>query len=178
MDTSHIFPYVVTKQTLEQLSPAERSLTQTLGRDTSVVLMHDLNGVAASVDPADATEMGITPGELHYMAVQNLERLVSKEAIVVEPHFTAAAPYLTWAGHWLAASCIRLPSLRGLCATVLGKGELVAAIPTSECMYVFQKGDAKTRAAMQLTIAELEASAPKRLTNALFEITPRGPEEL
>ncbi len=170
MNRTKLFPYITPRE-----YPRHESLARPLGHDVYVQLVEDVDGLCTNVDPDSIRKANLTADKAHALALENLERLRGEKFFKAEM-FTGPGgrPFIVWYGHWLAASCLVLPSMREWAGKNLKVEDLCASIPHRESMLMFPEGDRAFRDQMRQTIKENEGSAPKQITWELFSLTPKG----
>ena len=167
-----LVPYVVTKEYLAPTAPPE-GIAIPIGHDLFAHLSLDFDGVTKGVEAQDLKVMNLTPKAAHAKALENLDR-ISQEIDLVMLTSDKGLPFITLAGHWLAASCVRLPSIFGVASRELESETLIASIPNREIMLLFPPGTPAQMSDMLGTIRKNERSAPKKLTWELFNLTSKG----
>lgn len=177
-DLSRVFPYVVPQAALQMPAAPGGELSVTLGHGLAVVLVHEQAGACRGVQAEELASLRLTAAELHRRALENLAVLVEHPQITKRLHREAdGLPYWVWSGHWLVASCLRLPELYRQAVAELGAERLLVSIPQRERMFIFPEGDRAWRERMRALIqqrqhAELSEDGP--LTWEFFSLTPAG----
>ena len=83
-------------------------------------------------------------------------------------------PVIVWSGHWLVASCMRLPRLYEFAAKSLEADRLCISIPQRELLFVFPEGTREQRDQMRAIIVDNEADAANQITFELFSLSADG----
>ena len=176
---SKILPYVVPAVYLDYQREDAKPLTWPLGHGLHVVLVHELDGLVGNVLPEELTALGLTIEQAKKKALENLESL-AKSGLIGQQRFNGPdqKPFVLFGGHWAAATCILLPSLRQMGVKNVGSAEICVCIPHREALLMFPKGDKAYRGVMLKMIKERESDGRKPLTFDLFELTASGVIEL
>ena len=128
MDLVKLYPYVVPGGYVE--AAGQDDLLLPIGHDVFAMLVVDYGGISGSVLPDELVEAGLTPAEAHQTALNNLESLArSKEIHKALHEGPEGLPFMAWSGHWLAASCIRLPGLFVFASNLLRADTFCVSIP-------------------------------------------------
>jgi hypothetical protein len=176
MDRTKIYPYVVPAGYVERQPTEPQGLTLSLGHDIYIMLVHDLDGVCRNVLAEELEKARLSPVQAHAQGSENLENLAKQPVFQTSLHRTKAQdlPFILWGGHWLAASCIRLPRLFELASKHLNTNDICVSIPQREVMLLFPKADRSFRDAMKAMIHENEREERKLITWELFSLTCDG----
>lgn len=174
MDQSRIYPYVVPSGYVEN-QPRDDGLIQSLGHDVYLMLVHDGDGVCRNVLGEELHDASVTAEQLHQTARSNLERLAKGPDIQKAAYKSSVGhPFIVWADHWLAASCLVLPRLHESARNYLGTDDILVSVPQREAMLLFPRADADFRQMMREMILENESDARKPITLELFSLTATG----
>jgi hypothetical protein len=166
----NIYPYVVPAAYLENFSHEQLSLCMPIGHDVYALLVRDLDGVCVNVLPEDIPK-GLSALELHSTAMSNLETLAKGQTFIRQMHEGPdGVKFVVWSGHWLAASCCRLPRLAVFAEKTLGTRDVCISIPHRETMILFATGSVETREKMKQLIYENESIEQKQITWELFKL--------
>lgn len=77
---------------------------------------------------------------------------------------------IVWTGHWLTASCIRLPGIGEWASEALGTNEICVSIPQRESLLFFANRNRQFRDDMRSLIRSSEDEAQKLVTFELFTL--------
>jgi hypothetical protein len=139
------------------------------------MLVHDLDGLCRNVFPEELAESRVSPAEAHERALNNLSALAQGTGIQKSLfHGPGGTQFVLWSGHWLTASCVRLPGLYSFATKALKADTLCVSIPQREAMLLFPLGTREERDQMRALIQEQEAKARKHVTWELFTLSPMG----
>jgi hypothetical protein len=170
-----IYPYVVPAGYVDKLPATADGFVLPLGHNVFAMLVHDLDGLCRNVFEGELAEVRLDASEAHRRALANLEQLAEGNAIQKALYRgPEGMPFLLWSGHWLAASCARLPSLHAFASEILQTPELCVSIPHRESLLVFPRGTRAQRDQMRDIIRRNEGDASKPITWELFTLTPAG----
>lgn len=174
-DSSKIYPYVVPSGYLEGVDPGPPGFYLALGHDIHALPYRDLGNSCVNIRPRDMSAAGLNAAQLHQLALENLLKLAKGTAFTKSLHQTPnGTPFLVWTGHWLAASCSRLPSLFKFASKHLQAEKLCVSIPHRELMIIFPFGTLEQRQQLRAMIYENEKEARKLITWELFTLTAAG----
>lgn len=176
IDRSKLYPYVVPAAYLRHAPSLEPDFCISLGHDVYVMPVIDYDGVCQSVTPDELRSVEMSASECHAIALENLSRLAKSRSAFLAHKYTGeyGHPFAVWQGHWLTASCIRLPHLYDWATKTLGADEFCVSIPHREAMIIFPMADRRFRDAMRALIYEKESDAPKQITFELFRLDVDG----
>lgn len=175
MELAKIYPYVVPYGYVEDIQDAPNGFIASLGHDIFAMLVEDCDGICSSVLLEQLAQENLTPSGLHRLALDNLETLASGEAIHKSMHQGPSGfPFVLWHGHWLTASCIRLPGLYKFASKQLNTDSVCVSIPQREAMLLFPVGTKEQRTQMRSLIRENEQDARKLVTWELFTLSATG----
>ena len=179
MDVAKVYPYVVPAGYVEHAGANPSGFILPLGHEVYAVLFHDFDGISRNVFMEELTESGLAPAEAHARALDNLESLASGPDIQKSMHQgPGGLPFELWSGHWLTASCIRLPGLFAFATKFLKAEAVCVSIPQREAMLLFPFGTHEQREQMRVLIYEKEADARKLVTWELFTLSSTGLQPL
>lgn len=202
-DPARVLPYVVAEQAVDVRALAAHGLGIPLGHALAIVLVHEQGGACRGLEAEDVAQMKLSAADLHRQALDNLAALAEHPQIAKRLHRAPdGLPYWVWSGHWLVASCLRLPQLYEQACHRLGAVRLLVSLPRRETMIIFPEGDRASRQRMRALIrqehgaqrmGEIVPSAVRRselppsdlssserppselpLTWELFSLTPSG----
>jgi hypothetical protein len=174
MDPAKIYPYVVPNSYLQH-PPTTAGFVLPLGHDVMAMLVHDLDGLCRNVFEEELAEAGLTSAVAHERAIENLGVLAEGPAIRRSMHRGPnGMPFILWSGHWLSASCIRLPGLYRFGSKYLKEQTFCVSVPQREAMLLFPVGTRADRDAMRSMIRENESDARKPVTLELFTLSAAG----
>ena len=169
-----MYPYVVPAGYLQGQAESSDWILP-LGHDLHVMLWQDLGNSACNVLPQQLKEAGLDSAAAHELALGNLERFARSGGIRISVGKSAdGTPFMGWLGHWLAASCIRLPGLFDFASRHLGVNDLFVSIPQREAMIIFPGRDRASRDEMRALIRKNEGDARKLITWELFTLVRDG----
>jgi hypothetical protein len=175
MDFAKVYPYVVPAGYVEHARFELDGFILPLGHEVYAMLVHDLDGLCRNVFPEELAEAGVSLAEAHERALDNLGALAQGKAIQKSLlHGPGATKFVLWSGHWLTASCIRLPGLYSFATKALKAETLCVSIPQREAMLLFPLATREERDQMRAAIQEEEAAARKLVTWDLFTLSPMG----
>jgi hypothetical protein len=175
MDLAKVYPYVVPAGYIEHAPDGPDGLILPLGHDIFAMLVHDLDGVCRNVLPEELADAGLTVAGIHGQALENLESLAQGQEIQKSMHQgPGGTPFMLWSGHWLTASCIRLPGLCAFATKYLKVDTVAVSVPQREAMLLFPLGTRKEREQMRALIRKNEEDARKLVTWEFFELSPDG----
>jgi hypothetical protein len=177
-DLTRVFPYVVMEQSANVGALAAHGLAVRLGHALAIVLVHERDGTCRGIEVDDLAPMQLSAAELHRQALENLASLAEHPQITKQVHHAeGGSPYWVWSGHWLVASCLRLPQLYDEASQRLGAARLLVSLPQRETMIIFPEGDKASRQRMRALIRQKHSLPPPSeppLTWELFSLTPAG----
>lgn len=167
-----LFPYVVPSGYIENVDRGPAGFIPSIGHEVYVMLVEDMNGVCRNVQLDELSEAGLDVASGHQLALDNLQTLARSPAIHKGMHEVEGSGqrFVVWEGHWLAASCIRLPGIGDWAKKALGVSEVCASIPQRESLLFFPKADRKFRDHMRGVIRSTEKLARKQVTFELFTV--------
>jgi len=175
MNLAKIYPYVVPASYIEHAPNGPDRFILPIGHDVFAMLVHDLNGVCRNVLPSELAQAKLTSAAAHEQALENLERLALGAEIQKSKHQgPTGVPFVLWSGHWLTASCIRLPRLHAFATKFLNTDTACVSIPQREAMLLFPLSTKEQREQMQTLIRKNEEGARKLVTWELFELSAAG----
>jgi hypothetical protein len=175
MDLAKIYPYVVPAGYVERAPSGPDGFILPLGHDVFAMLVHDLDGVCRNVLPNELAQAKLTPAAAHQQALDNLERLALRSDIQKSKHQgPTGVPFILWSGHWLTASCVRLPRLHAFAGKFLNTDSVCVSIPQREAMLLFPPSTKEQREEMRALIRKNEEGARKLVTWELFELSAAG----
>lgn len=176
MDASRIYPYIVPAAYVQSIAPAAEGMALPLGHDVYAMLWEDCGGVSRNLSDQELHEAALDPFTAHDMALENLHRLARSGAVRIGLMGTTDddTPFIVWAGHWLAASCVRLPNLYAFACEQLHARDLCASIPQRETLVIFPNKDKPFRDRMRHMIRTAENDSRKQITYELFSLTADG----
>lgn len=171
-----IYPHIVPSTYLEQLGQLQEGYVRPIGHDLYVVFVHEMEGMIRYLNGEDLEKIDKAPHDLYELALRNLERLAMNRelAMKVITKGPQDKPFMIFADHWAAASCILLPALKEMVQRGLNTDEVCLSIPHRDILLAFPKGDETYRQEMIEMIREKEEpDAEKPLTWELFELVDR-----
>lgn len=175
LDLAKVYPYVVPEGYAKIAPPNPKGFLPTLGHNVYAMLVQDLNGICRNLQPSELEQAKVTIAEAHRQALANLELLAKGDQIRKSLHRGPdGLPFILWSGHWLAASCIRLPELYNFCSKQLQTENLCVSIPQRETMLVFPTSTRQQRDQMRAIIRQNESDARKLVTWELFTLSSDG----
>ena len=176
MDSSRIYPYIVPAGYVDSISPALDGMALPLGHDVYAMLWEDCGGISRNVSDDELEAAGLDPFAAHDVALENLHRLARSGAVRIGLMGTKEddTPFILWAGHWLAASCVRLPNLYAFACEQLHERDLCASIPQRETLVIFPNKDKSFRDRMRQIIRNAQNDTRKQITYELFSLTADG----
>lgn len=183
MDPANLVPYVVPESFFELPASAggswrfhETDMLLPLGHHVYAVLM-ELNEIGMkNVHSEELQAAGMTPQQAHQQALENLDRLVKENTFQTQILQEGEDRLLVWYGNWLAASCLRLPTLPAWASQQLGSDDLLVSIPQRELMVIFPRGDRPSRDRVRAFITRTVEGMDKLITFDLFEFSADGPQ--
>ena len=172
MNRDKLFPYVVPFGYIENVDRGPAGFIPSIGHEVYVMLVEDLNGICRNVQLDELSEAGLDIAEAHQLALENLQTLARSSAMHKGMHEVQGTGqrFIVWEGHWLAASCIRLPGIGEWAQKTLGVSEICASSPQRESLLFFPKADRKFRDHMRGVIRSTEELARKQVTFELFSL--------
>jgi hypothetical protein len=177
-DLTRVFPYVVMESSVHAAALPPHGVGVRLGHALAIVLVHEQGGTCRQIEADDLAQMRISAAELHRRALENLASVAEHPQIVKRLHRTDdGSPYWVWSGHWLVASCLKLPDLYAQACERLGAARLLVSLPRRETMIIFPEGDQASRERMRARIRQQHGEQPPDelpLTWELFSLTPAG----
>ena len=176
MDASRIYPYVVPAAYVESIAPASEGMALPMGHDVYAMLWEDCGGMSRNLSDRELQDASLDPFAAHDVALENLHRLARSGAVRIGLMGTKDddTPFIVWAGHWLAASCVRLPNLYAFACEQLHQRDLCASIPQRETLVIFPNKGKSFRDRMRRMIRNAEKESPKQITYELFSLTADG----
>jgi hypothetical protein len=176
VETARIYPYVVPAAYVEAISPEMDGMALPLGHDVYAMLWEDCGGVSRNVAADELESAGLDPFAAQDVALENLHRVARSGAVRIGLMGTKTddSPFIVWAGHWLAASCVRLPNLYAFACEQLHARDLCASIPQRETLVIFPNKGKPFRDQMRRIIRHSEAPGEKPITFELFSLTADG----
>jgi hypothetical protein len=175
MDLAKIYPYVVPAGYVERAPTGPDGFILSIGHDVFAMLVHDLNGVCRNVLPNELAQAKLTSAAVHERALDNLETLAQGAEIRKSMHQgPGGVPFVLWSGHWLTASCVRLPRLHTFAGKFLNTDSVCVSIPQREAMLLFPPSTKEQREEMRALIRKNEEGARKLVTWELFELSAAG----
>lgn len=170
MNHDQLFPYIVPGPYLENIGATPPGFIRSIGHDSHVMLVEELGGVCSNIQFEQLTDEGLSIEAAHELALKNLQTLARSTEI----HKSLQAlpngqRFVAWQGHWLTASCLRLPGLADWARKTLETDKICASIPQREALLIFPKGNRVFRDEMREMIREAEKHARKQVTLGLFE---------
>lgn len=134
------------------------------------MLVEELGGVCSNIQVEQLADEGLTIEAAHELAIENLQALARSTAIHKSLQgLPNGQRFVAWEGHWLTASCLRLPGLADWARKTLETEQICASIPQREALLIFPKGNRVFRDEMREMIREAEKHARKQVTLGLFE---------
>jgi hypothetical protein len=124
----------------------------------------------------ELSALGLTFAQAHEQALGNLVKLDRESAPPFKKQIRPVGKHhlLAWHGHWLAASCIRLPYLHKWAQAQLHADEICVSIPQEQLMFMYPKADAAFRAEVQEFTGPIVEGMDRRITDAVFLLTAGG----
>jgi len=179
MDLAKVYPYVTLSGNGEDQTELPAGMPEgmflPLGHEVFAVPVYDLGDDFRNVQPDDLEEAGLNPADLHAEALYNLETLAQGPAIQKATHQVPDGyKVIVWSGHWLVASCLRLPRLYDFAAKTLETDRLCISIPQRELLFVFPEGTREQRDQMRAIILDNETDAKNPITWELFSLSANG----
>jgi len=175
IELGKIYPYIVPSGYIDKLPATTDGFVLPLGHDVFAMLVHDLDGLCRNVFEGELAEVRLDAAQAHRRALANLEQLAEGNAIQKALYRgPEGMPFILWSGHWLAASCARLPSLHAIASEILQTTALCVSIPHRESLLIFPQGTRQQRDQMREIIRRNEGDANKPITWELFKLTPTG----
>ncbi len=163
MDLAKVYPYVAPVGYIEVAPSGPDGFFLPIGHDVFAILVHDLDGLSRNVLPDELAEAALGATELHRRALDNLESLAAGPDIQKSMHQGPdGMPFILWVGHWLTASCIRLPGLHAFASPLLKADTLCVSVPQREAMLLFPLGTREQRSQMRALIRANEAARASR----------------
>jgi hypothetical protein len=150
-----------------------------LGHDIFAMLVHDHSGLCSNVLPEELADIGLSAAAVHQRAIENLGALARGQDIQKSMHHgPGGVPFILWSGHWLTASCIRLPGLHAFASKALKTDSICVSVPQREAMLLFPQGDREHHDQMRSLIRKNEEDARKLVTWELFTLSATGLQPL
>lgn len=175
LDLAKVYPYVVPEGYAKLAPTGPEGFLPALGHNVYAMLVQDLKGICRNLHPAELERAKVTMAEAHRQALANLELLAKGDLITKSLHLgPEGLPLMLWSGHWLVASCIRLPGLYDFCCRRLQTESLCVSIPQRETMLVFPTSTREQRDQMRTIIWQNESDARKLVTWELFTLSSDG----
>jgi hypothetical protein len=179
MELSNVYPYLVPGL----FNPDWESITIPVGHGVYATLFedHESDGgiVHATVAPDAILAAGLTPDEIHRIALENLEQFATGESqwglsmkMIGRPG--DAVNFLLISDHPPAAACLRLRSLYAQASQLLQSTEVCACAPQRESLVVLPKRDRDYREMIVGKLREIEADARRPISFELFELSGEG----
>lgn len=169
MNTEKLYPYVVPAGYIDVSEPGPPGFHPMIGHEVYVQLVEDMNGICRMIQPDELLESGLDVAAGHRLAIENLQALAETTAIQKGVHETEGGQrFIVWSGHWLAASCIRLPGIADWAKNTLAAPEICASIPQRESLLFFPKVNRQFRDQMREMIRTAEEGARKPVTLGFF----------
>jgi hypothetical protein len=177
-DAGRLYPYLVPPEYLRYGASDPAVPAWPVGHGLHLELWYDLEGLLRNVQGSDLARLGLSGEAALGRARENLDRLLASGRVRETHHATPEGdPFLVLDGHWAAATALVWPGLTGLGEKLPGDGPLLAGVPHRDALCLFRGGDAGRVARLRALIREQRSRGRKPLTEALFEITPRGVRE-
>ena len=176
VELSKIYPYVVPAAYVQSIAPTREGIALPIGHDVYAMLWEDCGGVSRNVSEEELEAAGLDPFDAQDLALENLHAVARSGAVRIGLMGTKAddTPFIVWAGHWLAASCVRLPNLYAFACEQLHTHDLCASIPQRETLVIFPSKGKSFRDDMRRMIRTSEGRSRKPITFELFSLTADG----
>jgi hypothetical protein len=172
LDVSRLYPLVVPTGYVAHHESFRHPLIDGL----DVTLVVDLDGLIQGVSTPDLEATGLTALEAQATAFENLQQQARTGGVeaMAFPSEDGKSKFILWGGHWLAATCILLPGLRGLTEPVLESSSILVSIPHREAMLLFGERDRAWRDGMRKMIREKESWGRKPISWRLLKLGTRA----
>jgi hypothetical protein len=191
MNKSKLYPYVVPENyfSLEGfdlppevpagMAPVPEDFRVPVGHGLYAILVEDENGAIRSLDPYDLEEAGLSGREAHALALDNLQQFIksNKDTRAFQISKTASPSGITvvvWQGHWLAASCCRMPNLHAWAKLQLSTSDICVCVPEQSTMFLFAAVNRASQDEMRMFLQNYAAGAEKQISLEWFALTPAG----
>lgn len=171
LDTSNIFPYIVTKEYLIQGT----LVVDSLGHGLFTTLVYDLNGLVKNVKEEELRKAGLSNKEAFNKALENLEAVLRARKISINMlQGPGGIPFILVSDHWLSAATILATNIYSLGRSNLKADTIYASIPHRDVLLLFPKCTGAQLDSFKKMIKEKESGANKPLTFELFHLDNNG----
>jgi uncharacterized protein YtpQ (UPF0354 family) len=171
LDTSKIFPYIITEHYLIDGT----IVVDSLGHGLYTTMVYDLNGVVQNVRQEELEKNNLTNKEVFDKSLQNLDSVLKARQININRFDgPGGTPFILVSDHWLSAATLLATNIHTLAKSGLGTDTIYASIPHRDVLILFPKCIGGQLDSFKQMIKDKESDGRKPLTFDLFQLDNTG----